>query len=199
MPEGQFVYIQNPKAHGADKYHGAVAEGYDAKREDSPKRIAERRIITDMLSDLPDGTKLLDVPVGTGWLIEFYREKGFKVLGIDTSQEMLNKASEKVGDTQNIVLLTGDILKLNMLGDKSFDVALMVRLTRWLSPEDCTKAIHELARVTRKRIIFTTRLRHPTHPELARPYELFAVDGWRIARDEAADGEDYRVVMMEPS
>ena len=112
---------------------------------------------------------------------------------------MLRVASDKVGDAQNITLLTGDILKLNMLGDKSFDVAVMVRLTRWLSPEDCTKAIHELARVTRKRIIFTTRLRHATHPELARPYELFAVDGWRIARDEAADGEDYRVVMMEPS
>ena len=182
MPEGQFVYIQNPKAHGADKYHGAVAEGYDAKREDSPKWKAEQRIIEDMLGDLPAETKVLDVPIGTGRFIEFYREKGFKVLGVDRSDDMLRVASDKVGDAQNITLLTGDILKLNMLGDKSFDVALMVRLTRWLSPEDCTKAIHELARVTRKRIVFTTRLRHATHPELARRVtrSLTLMPTWRL-------------------
>lgn len=199
MPEGQFVYIQNPKAHGADKYHGAVAEGYDAKREESPKWKAEQRIIEDMLSDLPPASHVLDVPVGTGRFLRFYERRGYFVEAIDRSEDMLREAMKKplsCGDWCHFSL--GNVLSLAS-ANKSFDASVMCRLTRWLSPDDCTKAIHELARVTRKRIIFTTRLRHPTHPELARSYELFSVDGWKIVMDEAADGEDYRVVMMEPS
>src|SRR3990167_5525647 len=79
------VMAPNPellKQSGAGKYNGAIAKGYDAKREDSEKWKAEDRIMRGMLTDLPRGTSVLDVPVGTGRFIPFYEEFGFNVLGL---------------------------------------------------------------------------------------------------------------------
>lgn len=183
---------------GADKYVGAVAQGYDAKREDSPKWIAEQAIIESMLDGIPAGDWVLDIPVGTGRFLKAYAERGFQVWAADLSEDMLREAidkAERMGLT-NVRFVQGDIRNLSGLRDKSVDVSVMCRLTRWLSPEDCTKAMQELARVTRKRIIFTARVAN--HP-YARPLSLFSVDGWWIVRDEAGYEEDYRIVAMEPA
>lgn len=181
-------------AVGADKYHGDVAEGYDKKRLSQMKFHNEQAIITSMLADLSFGASILDVPVGTGRFISTYLENGFNVIGMDLSEDMLAEARKKAGSAENIALKQGSVLDLPF-GDRSFDVALMIRLTRWLSPEECVTAIHELTRVAKRRVIFTARVRNHPH---ARPYDLFKVDGWTIARDEEADGPDYRVIMMEP-
>lgn len=182
-------------AKGAGKYHGEVAEDYDAKREDSPKWKVEQRIIEDMLSDLPSGDWVLDCPVGTGRFIPFYESKDFQVIGMDMSGDMLDKAREKVTKPNKIRLVPGNVLKTDR-GDDTVDASVMVRLTRWLSPDECRQAIRELARVTRKRIIFTTRIRHRIG-ELSRPLDLFEVPGWHVARDEQGHEPDYRIVMME--
>src|SRR3990167_6389150 len=80
---------------GAEKYHGPVAENYDAKREETPKWQAEQRIVEDMLSDLPSGSWVLDCPVGTGRFLQFYAGKGFIVRAMDLSSDMLDKARKK--------------------------------------------------------------------------------------------------------
>lgn len=181
---------------GARKYFGVVAASYDAKRENQEKRAHEREIIEAMLADLKPGTKVLDVPVGTGWMIPYCQSRGFEVVGIDRSPDMLREAAEKW--IVPIRLLKVDIRSIPYL-DKTFDVALMVRVTRWLSREDCRKAIREVARVTRQRIIFSTRIVHRRYPALSRPLDLFALDGWTIVRREEADGADYVIVEMRPT
>lgn len=191
--------MEPQKPWAAVKYTGAVAAGYDAKREQSAKWLAEDRIVRDMLDDMPVGTTVLDVPVGTGRFIPFYEERGFEVVGLDVQDDMLCEARKKVRST-GVMLAKGNVLDLPHVGGMTMrtggvDVALMIRLSRWLEPDDCRKAMAGLAQVARKRIIFTARVRN--HP-YARPLELFAVPGWKVTRDEPADGEDYRVVMMEP-
>ena len=93
--------------------------------------------------------------------------------------------------------MTVDTRSFGLLRDKSVDAAVMVRLTRWLSPDDCQKAMRQLQRVTRQRIIWTARVANHQH---ARTVELFktALDGWKITRNEAGHELDYRVLMAEP-
>lgn len=196
-------YIDTPKqsqapAQGADKYHGAIAQGYDAKRESDPKWIVEQRIITDMLSDLPEGTVVLDCPVGTGRFLPLYVDKGFHIIGLDKSRDMIMEAAKKVDEKRaNGYLEEGDVRSTG-LPDKSVDVTVNVRITRWLSPDDCVRMLKEMQRVARKRIILTARVANHAH---ARSIELIesALDGWCIFRNEAGYVLDYRVIELRPN
>lgn len=195
-PFSHMHYIQTQQDDGAGKYHGAVAAGYDAKREDSPKYKIEQDIIERMLEDMPVGNWVLDVPCGTGRFFKFYHDKGFIFRGIDASADMLRIAGSKVVDPMKARLGQGDVRSLS-LHDKSVDAAVMCRLTRWLSPEDCQVAMKELQRVTRDRIILTARVANHPH---ARPVELFTAalePGWSLARNEEGYMPDYRILMFK--
>ena len=177
---------------GSRKYHGDVASGYDAKRENSPKWLEENRIITDMLSDLSPGTTVLDCPCGTGRFLQLYEESGFNVIAMDQSQEMMKQAYAKGSVIKNDYVI-GDICDTK-LPDDIVDVAMNIRISRWVSPE---KWLKEMQRVAKKRIIFTARVRDHPH---ARSYDLIngELDGWSITEDEGLPSDDaYRVLMLE--
>jgi len=187
-----------PKQGGAGKYHGDVASGYDAKREESPKWKVEQSIVERMLEDMASGNWVLDVPCGTGRFFPFYEERGFVIRGIDASADMLQIASAKITDKMKARFAQGDVRELD-LADKSVDASVMVRLTRWLSPEDCQKAFTELQRVTRDRIILTTRIEHQK-PELARPVGLFLDvlgDDWEMKQNAEGAEPAYRILMFK--
>ena len=209
-----------PNAGGAGKYHGDIASGYDAKRVNDPKWTVEQKLITDMLSDLPAGSTILDCPVGTGRFLEFYKEKDFQFVGADLSPDMLVQSALKLlpqaeverwvaaSNAQNTilpfrignsVLVNGDVRKIG-LGDKAVDAAVACRITRWLSPADCQVMMRELMRVTKGRIIWTARVANHVH---ARSTELFEAalhaGGWKIARNEAGYILDYRVLEARPA
>ena len=198
MSFGLMEYLPDPSeaGQGARKYSGEVAQGYDQKREDSPKWQAEQAIIESMLDELPFGSWILDCPCGTGRFFEFYHKKNFLFRAIDASADMLRLAAQKVVDPMKARLAQADIRALP-LDDKSVDAAVAVRITRWLSPEDCQVMIRELQRVARQKIIFTARIANHPH---ARPVELFieALDGWKIARNEQGYMEDYRIFELRP-
>lgn len=191
-------YLPSPAdAGGARKYEGAVAQNYDAKREQSDKWHFEQAAVEDMLDDLPKGSWVLDVPCGTGRFFELYHRKGFLFRAVDASADMLQIAGTKVLDPMKARLAQGDVRGLP-IHDKSICASVMCRLTRWLSPEDCQVALKELQRVSRKKIIFTARVANHPH---ARPIELFqeALDGWKIARMVGSQQDPaYRVIMLEP-
>jgi ubiquinone/menaquinone biosynthesis C-methylase UbiE len=190
---------QQPQAQGAGKYHGAIAQNYDAKREQSPKWVIEQQIITGMLDDLPPETIVFDCPVGTGRFLPFYIEKGFHFLGMDVSLDMLKQAGAKVqplAERATGELRQGDVRQTGM-ADKSVDVAVNCRITRWLSPQDCQTMIREMQRIARQRIIWTARVANHQH---ARTVELFesALDGWKIVRNDAGADLDYRILQARP-
>ena len=190
-------YIEsNQGQQGARKYTGAVALGYDQKRQSSDKWQIEQDIIENMLDDLPLGSWILDAPCGTGRFFKFYHDKGFCFRGLDASADMLQIASSKVIDPMKAKFMQGDV-RATGLYDKSVDAAVNVRITRWLDPEGCQAMLREMQRVARKKIIFTARVANHPH---ARPMELFeqAFDGWKIARNERGYMDDYRIIMLEP-
>lgn len=192
----EYMHYIDTRGHGAEKYHGAIATGYDAKREQSPKWVIEQKHIEDMLSDLMRGDWVLDAPCGTGRFIPYCQNKGLIYLGLDRSADMLNQAKTKVTNPQSAMFAVGDVRQIPR-EDKSVDAAIMCRLTRWLEPADCVIAMSELQRVARKKIISTWRVRNHPH---ARSYDLLnsALNGWKIHRDEAGADENYRIIEIRP-
>jgi ubiquinone/menaquinone biosynthesis C-methylase UbiE len=191
-------YIPTPvETNGARKFQGAIAEEYDKKREQSPKWTIEQAHIEDMLSDLPSGSIVFDCPCGTGRFFSFYHLRGLKFVGMDISPDMLMQAANRVVDPSMCDLMEGDI-RATGGADKIVDASVMCRLTRWLSPDDCVLALKELQRITKSKIIFTARVRNHPH---ARTYALIesALDGWKIARDEAGADLDYRIIELRPA
>jgi ubiquinone/menaquinone biosynthesis C-methylase UbiE len=190
-------YIETKKAppQGAEKYHGEVAAGYDAKREQSPKWTIEQAHIEDMLQDLKKGDWVLDAPCGTGRFIAAAKKKGLIYLGVDRSEDMIKQAVQKASG-QGVMFTVGDVRQLPR-EDKSVDAVINCRISRWLEPDDCQKMLRESQRVARKKIISTWRVRNHPH---ARSYELIqgALDGWKIHRDEAGSDLDYRIIELRP-
>lgn len=182
---------------GAGKYHGAVSANYDAKRTGAPKWALEQDIIEGMLSDLPAGATVLDVPVGTGRFLPFYIDRGLRFIGMDISADQLGQAAAKV-DARRATgeLQLGDILATG-LPAKSVDVALCCRITRWLGPEQCQQMLREMQRVAKDRIIWTARIANHPH---ARTIDLFeaALDGWRITHNAVGIDMDYRILQARP-
>jgi ubiquinone/menaquinone biosynthesis C-methylase UbiE len=187
-------YIQTQPAQ---KYVGAVAQGYDQKREESDKWKIEQEAIEGLLSDLYRGDWVVDVPCGTGRFFKFYHDKGFIFHGVDVSADMLQIAASKVVDPMKARLFQANVLQLPM-ADKSVDAAVMCRLTRWLTPEECQIAIKELQRVCRKKIVFTARV--ADHPH-ARPLEIFeaALDGWKVGRVVDGYVPEYKIIELVPA
>ena len=193
----QYIPTHQGILSGADKYVGENAgANYRKKREHTPKWQTEQAIIERMLEDMPAGNWVLDVPCGDGRFFKFYHDKGFIFRGLDTSADQLVAAAHEVVDPMQARLGQGDVRSLP-LGDKCVDASVMVRLTRWLSPEDCQLALKELQRVTRDRIIITARVANHPH---ARPVELFTEaleGGWALAKNEQGYMPEYRVLMFK--
>jgi ubiquinone/menaquinone biosynthesis C-methylase UbiE len=190
-----------PAPHGSRKFHGEIATGYDAKREQDPKWQIEQRVIEEMLSDLPPGTTVLDLPVGTGRFIPFYGKQGLFLLGVDRSQDMLAEAAKKIEAAKvSGELHVGDILDTK-LRDKVVDVTVNCRITRWImgdhGPQGIIRMLEEMQRVTRQRIILTARVRDH---KFAVTHELIlsALKGWKINKDIAGVDLNYRIIELRP-
>src|SRR5690606_482531 len=192
------------------KYTGAVATGYDAKREQSPKWIAEQRIVESFLDDLPEGSWVLDVPCGTGRFFDAYARKGLICRAMDVSADMIAQATRKVpqpvamiGGLAQFAFRQGDMFDvLPKLPDKKFDAVVAVRITRWVMGEHGPDGIHamldQMQRIARRRVIFTARVRN--HP-FAVPMDLINAclrEGWTIARDEQGYEPAYRCLELRP-
>ena len=147
-------------------YFGDVATRYDALRAGS-KWQAEQETIRELLGRLRETLgdyTLLDIPVGTGRFLEFYREFGVAATGLDVSGDMLAEAGKKaaaLGYPARLEL--GNVLDLR---DRAggFDVALCIRLSNWLDADCLAKALGELSRTARRFVVFGVR----TYPEKER-------------------------------
>lgn len=193
-PTNLMSYIGSPEPqYGARKYTGSVASGYDAKRVESPKWAAEQAIIEGIIDAMPNGSLILDVPVGTGRYIAAYERNNHKWFGVDMSSDMLAEANAKVTKPELAQLQTGDATNLLI---QDVDLSIMCRLTRWLNPEQRTAALKELQRVSGK-IVFTARIANHPYAYPLEAIEAAIEPGWRIA-DNIVCGEDaYRVFVLE--
>lgn len=182
--------------YGARKYTGSVATGYDAKRVESPKWAAEQAIIEGVIDSFPNGSMVLDVPVGTGRFIAAYERNEHLWHGADISEDMLREANAK--------RTRGDIGQLGLasitdipIADGAFALSIACRITRWLTPEQRTAALKELQRVTSGKIVFTARIANHPYAYPVEDIEAAIEPGWKISDNIEAGEPDYRVFVLE--
>src|SRR5688572_30222331 len=80
-------YVENTYAKIAKAY----ADEFFTDRADLP-------VIGKLAGRLPAGARVLDIGCGPGQFSQYLMDRGFIVEGIDTSEEMLRIAREKVPD-----------------------------------------------------------------------------------------------------
>lgn len=129
-------------------YYGTKAFEYDLGREDSEKWKAEYEAVKEGLNGLSGS--LLDAPCGTGRFFPIYREMGFRVLGLDISEDMLHQARVKDDQAQIGVANLGERLPIS---DKVADVTVCSQFLKFLTEPELAAVIRELGRVTKTRIM----------------------------------------------
>lgn len=198
MNQSLMSYIGSNPTQGARKYTGSVATGYDAKRVESPKWAAEQEIIEGIIDALPNGSVILDVPVGTGRLIPAYERNEHYWTGVDLSEDMLAEANGKITKPELAGLFVGDVTRLDdILAEGEIDVAFMIRLTRWLTPEQRFFALKQLQHVAKQKIVFTARIADHPYAYPLEAIEAAIEPGWKIADNIECGEPAYRVFVLE--
>lgn len=154
------------------EYQGRNADRYEALRQDDAKWRTEDRVFKNLLARVSsDPLSVLDVPVGTGRFLSHYATRHDEVVGVDMSLDMLAVASSvaatPVGSSRSFVCANATELPHP---DRSFDVAVCIRLMNLIPFEVTTAILSELARVARRDVIVGIR----THDVRAVPYRSLA-------------------------
>lgn len=131
------------------KYHGDTATSYDAERERSRGWQYEQDAVEAQVGNFPAGSRVLDVPVGTGRFLAAYEQYGLQAVGVDVSSSMIAEARKK---SPGADLREGSILELPF-PDDSFDCVVCIRFLNWIGGEVLDQCVAELARVSRGAII----------------------------------------------
>jgi len=133
-----------------------TAAGYPSQfRRGNRRDEAERHAILRALRHLPRGSKVLDLPCGSGRLITLLQQQGMQVTGADASEEMLSNAAENLQHGQPVPLLYADVMRTGF-ADGEFDAVLCNRLFHHFHASETRRsALAELRRICRGPLIIS--------------------------------------------
>jgi ubiquinone/menaquinone biosynthesis C-methylase UbiE len=150
--------ISSESYTASSHYRGEVAKSYLGSRTRSLKWRREQRLMKKIIKNLPKGSSILDLPVGTGRLLPYYAEGNHPVYGIDISNDMLSQARGIHHGMNNIKgLMQGDAEAIP-LPDESIDYVICLRLLNLVPLAVLKNIIEEFKRVSRKGIIIQVRV-----------------------------------------
>lgn len=149
--------METSKYSGESAYTRDVASTYEKDRMVEEIWHKEQRYAEKVIQAMPDGSRILDAPVGTGRFFEFFQDRDIQVVGIDISESMLQEAAGKVASS-SIELCQGDARALDY-PENAFDFVLCWRLLHLLPPDILQEVICELARVTSGKLYFQVYVR----------------------------------------
>jgi ubiquinone/menaquinone biosynthesis C-methylase UbiE len=173
----------------SNRYTGSSAEQYDSRRSGLAKWSREQDVMARILSRFPRGTMVLDVPVGTGRFIEFYKQYGLRTIGVDVSADMLRQCEKKAIEHEyDMPLVRCSIVDLG-LSDDCCEAVVCVRFLNWLEYEELTKAMAELRRVSRGHLVLG--LRHVVPLAELGSYRVLRQTLMKIRRRFTKDGLVY--------
>ena len=151
----------------------AMAASFDAKRFGGPigtMLLADQeRVLAEFLGNV-EGQRILDMATGTGRAALALARRGAIVTGVDASREMLSVARARAADAGLAIEFSdGDVHALPF-SDRAFDAVVCLRML--MHVPDWRRALSELCRVTRRRLVFD-------YPALASAAALQVI--WRRA------------------
>ncbi len=126
----------------AAKHYGAGVRSFMSVRQ---VRILE---LVDRL-ELPRGAKVLDAGCGPGFLLEALAHRGFAIVGLDASPEMIRLTRQRLAGVEGDVEASLDVGSIERLPfrDASFDLVCTAGVVEYLPNDDL--ALSELQRVLR--------------------------------------------------
>ena len=140
----------------ATKYSGATAAEYERNRV-GQKWNAEHEAIAELIERVPRGSTVLDVPIGTGRLLPYFKKRDFDISGVDVSVDMLTQAktaSKSVGVP--VRFEQADVRSLPFEED-SFDLVACIRFLNLVDERGLELVLSELARVSHHRLLVGVR------------------------------------------
>lgn len=152
--------VMNNNYHAKNAYQNdKIASKYDENRFTNIKgkltNYLEKNAIYKAMKSIPDNSKVLDVPCGTGRATEWLLQKGFRVTAFDISEEMISQAKNKLNRYSNIEqFYVGDAENSN-LDDNAFDCVVSVRLMGHIPPEVRIKMLNEFKRLSKNYVVVT--------------------------------------------
>lgn len=126
------------------KFYGEIEKNeYLYTSEIGRKRIEEIESIFDKIKPFL-GKRILDIGCGAGLFTFYFEQKGYKILGIDISKELIKDAiniKKKLNFKSNFVLVNA----LNFKSKLKFDSAIIFGNTLWeFSPKNFVNLIKNL-------------------------------------------------------
>jgi SAM-dependent methyltransferase len=149
--------METNKYSGESAYTRDVASSYEKDRMVEGIWRKEQEYAEKVIQAMPDGSRVLDLPVGTGRFFEYFQARNIQVVGVDISESMLQEAARKIAST-SIELCLGDARALDY-PENAFDFVLCWRLLHLLPSDVLREVICELARVTSGKLYFQVYVR----------------------------------------
>lgn len=154
------------------RYVGGTATQYERIRASGKKWASENQAVEQLLTHVPEGSKILDVPVGTGRFFPYYKARHFETFGIDSSADMIAQARVRAGQVGlEVQLDQGDIRALPF-ADDSFDLAVCIRFLNLIDSRMVDEVVRELVRVSRDKVLIGIRYVTPLSDLRAHPIDL---------------------------
>lgn len=138
------------------KVYDLIANWFDEHR--TKDLLMEKSYLKYIEENIPLGGKILDVGCGTGEPIgRYFIEKGYKLIGVDASEEMINICKHRFPDAQWVL---EDMRKINFV--HKFDLAIAWHSIFHLPHNDQKQVLQLLASfVTPKGLlVFTSGTEH---------------------------------------
>lgn len=140
----------------SSKYVGATAEHYDRVRA-GRKWDSEHEAIEHLLEHVADGARVLDIPVGTGRLLPYFKARGFATYGMDVSTDMLSQAEATAKSIGGDVRLEQSDIRSVPCADGAFDLVVCLRFLNMIDSDELKLVIQELARLSCDKLLLGIR------------------------------------------
>jgi ubiquinone/menaquinone biosynthesis C-methylase UbiE len=140
----------------ATKYSGLTAAEYERDRV-GKKWNAEHDAIEQLLEGVPRGSTVLDIPVGTGRLLPYFKRRDFEISGVDISADMLAQARSAAQSSGASVRFTQADVRSAPFEDESFDLVVCIRFLNLVDEPGLELVLSELARLSRRRLLVGVR------------------------------------------
>ncbi len=140
----------------------SLAKMYPSEYSTRWRDRREKACILDCLNAIPAGSKVLDLPCGTGRMTKLLLERGYRVTSADASEAMLARARENYAayrsqhtQAPEVPFSLRDVLATGF-GTDEFDGVSCIRLFHHFSESETRRqALRELRRICRGPIVVT--------------------------------------------